>query len=57
MSADGKNCECGRLAIATLRRRDERPGEPICGVCVKQLAPGFVQMMPRDSGKAEVAGG
>lgn len=46
MSADGKNCECGRLAVANLRWRGQLLGEPICAECLKQLAPGFVMMKP-----------
>lgn len=53
MSADGKNCECGGLAVANLRRRDERLGEPICAACLKRIAPGYVIMKPRDCGKTE----
>jgi len=52
VSADGKNCECGRKAFAQLRRRDERAPEPICSVCIKQIAPGFVQVLPRDAAEA-----
>lgn len=57
MSADGKRCECGGLAIANLRRRDERAGEPICATCLKQLAPGFVEMKPRGGSAPETARG
>lgn len=57
MSADGKNCECGRKAFAHLRRRDERAPEPICAVCVKQIAPGFVQTLPLDTAQAEARRG
>ncbi|GEM_PF-4375202 len=57
MSADGKNCECGRKAFAQLRRRDERTPEPICSECVKQIAPGFVQTWPIDTAQAEAARG
>lgn len=38
MSADGKTCECGRAAIAMLRRRDERHGEPVCGPCLERIS-------------------
>lgn len=39
MSADGKRCECGKVAIAALRRPDERHDEPICGACLERITP------------------
>ncbi len=37
MSADGHRCECGRLAIASLRVAGVR--EPICADCLGRIAP------------------